>query len=177
MLTLTVQPKRLWDEKENRFRMSHEHPTTISLEHSLISISKWESKWHKAFLTDRKKTPEEMFDYVKCMTITKNVPEGVFYALAEADYTAISEYIENPMSASNIHSGAVKSKKKSRDVMTSDLIYYYMVAGQIDWQAQTWHLNRLLKLIEIYALKQEESNRESKKGRAKSPSVHKPHKH
>lgn len=171
MLTLVITPRRLWDERSNKF-VKLDKETTIVLEHSLVSISKWEARWHKAFLADRKKTSEEMIDYIRCMTITKNVNPLVYNTLTDEQFQQIADYIEDPMSAAVVHGG--KKKTNKREVLTSDMIYYYMVAAQIDWQAQTWHLNRLLKLIEIYGIKQEENERDAKakQGKYKKPSKH-----
>mgnify|MGYP007069997680 CR=1 FL=1 len=102
----------------------------LSLEHSLVSISKWESKWHKAFLKKENKTRAEMLSYIKCMTLTQNVPEIVYSGLTEANYDEIAKYIDDPMTATwfNEENGP---KGRRGEVVTSELVYYWMIAQQI----------------------------------------------
>ena len=128
--------------------------TVIHLEHSLISISLWESKWHKPFLSQlpsHKKTDEEMLDYIRCMCLDKHVDPVIFNMIDPDNLKAIKEYIDDPMTAttfSNIQQGP-----PSREIITSEIIYYWMVANQIPFECQKWHLNRLLTLIQVCSIK------------------------
>lgn len=147
-----------WDEVKQEFV----EPKTkeLQLEHSLISISKWESKWHKAFLSKTDKTEEEIFDYIKCMTLTPNVDPAVFDHLTTANINAIKKYIDDPMSATVIISQ--NNKGTSHETVTSELIYYWMIALNIPPEYQKWHLNRLLKLIEVCNVKNTPPKKRSK---------------
>ena len=151
MLEITV-PKReeLYNERTNTFH-STDRDYTISLEHSLVSVSKWESRHHKPFLSDDKKTNEETLDYVRCMTITQNVPDSVYYCLTEDNMVAINNYIEDSMTATTFRSLSKKTSKK--ETLTSELIYYWMIYYDIPATYQKWHLNRLLTLIRICNIK------------------------
>lgn len=157
MITITIpkqDKKEFWDPIKEEFILKKEIPeTTITLEHSLVSISKWESKWKKAFLKECEKTPEEVFDYIKCMTIESDIPDEVYENIPVDEMTKIKEYIEDKMSATCIQNKQESGQKKSKDVITSELIYYWMVANQIPFECQNWHLNRLLTLIQICSVK------------------------
>lgn len=145
MLKIVVPPVEEYDEKENKF--IYGEPVTITLEHSLVSISKWEAKWHKPFLSSNDKTVEETLDYIKCMTLTQNVKDDVYYRLDRETFKQITDYIHDPMTATTIHS--TSNKPGGREVITSELIYYWMVAFEIPFECQKWHLNRLLMLIQV----------------------------
>ena len=134
-----------WDESKNEF--VEPKCKTLQLEHSLVSISKWESKWKKAFLSKNAKTYEETIDYIKCMTLTQNVDPDVYNHLTEDNMRQINEYIEDSMTASVVYEP--ENKGGSRDVITSELIYYWMISLQIPVEFQKWHLNRLLSLIKV----------------------------
>jgi hypothetical protein len=149
MLTITVPEKEWYDEIEGQFYTVKEQ--TLQLEHSLVSLSKWESKWCKVFLNKQAKTDEETLDYIKCMTITQNVKPEVYLALSPSNVKQIQEYIEAPMTAtyfSNTQSGP-----QSREQITSELIYYWMIALNIPFECQKWHLNRLLTLVRVCNIK------------------------
>ena len=125
---------------------------TVTLEHSLVSISKWESKWHKAFLRKQKKTDEETRDYVRCMSVYDDVSPNILIGLTDENISQINAYIEDSMTAtyiSDIHKGA----GTNRDTVTSELIYYWMIAFNIPAAYEKWHLNRLLTLIKICDIK------------------------
>ena len=143
MLTITIPAIEAWDEKHEIF--VYTKAQTIRLEHSLVSISKWESKWHKPFLPDEKKTNEEMLDYFRCMTITQNVDENLYACIPPEKVQEISDYIENPMSATVFYDKHTAPRRKER--ITSEKIYFWMVINGIPFECQTWHLNRLMNLI------------------------------
>ena len=149
MLEITVPAAEMFDESTQEFIESKEQ--TLQLEHSLVSLSKWESKWHKAFLSKREKTFEETMDYIRCMTITKNVDPSVYFNLSKENIEAINRYIEDPMTATYIAedpNGSIGG-----DVVTSELIYYWMISLNIPQEYQKWHLNRLLSLIKVCNVK------------------------
>lgn len=134
---------------------------TLQLEHSLVSLSKWESKWRKAFLGKQDKTDEEILDYVKCMTLTQNVNPEVYNHLTAENYKQINEYIEAPMTATCFADDC--QGRNSREVVTSELIYYWMIAYNIPVDFQKWHLNKLLTLIRVCNVKSSSPKRMSKR--------------
>lgn len=149
MLQITIPSVELWDEFKQEFIVVKEQ--TLQLEHSLVSLSKWESKWNKAFLSAKAKTTEETIDYIRCMTITKNVDPIVYNFLTDDNISKINQYIEAPMTATYISNDG--SDKTSREVVTAELIYYWMIAYNIPFECQKWHLNRLLTLIKVCNVK------------------------
>lgn len=149
MLEITVPAAEMFDESKQEFIELKEQ--TLQLEHSLVSLSKWESKWHKAFLSKREKTFEETIDYIRCMTITKNVDPSVYFNLSKENIEEINRYIEDPMTATYIADDPNGSV--SGDVVTSELIYYWMISLNIPQEYQKWHLNRLISLIKVCNVK------------------------
>ena len=147
-----------WDEERQEF--VDPQVKTLQLEHSLVSLSKWESKWHKAFLSKKDKTEEEIFDYVKCMTLTQNVDPSVYDHLTVDNVNQIKAYIEDPMTATVINTNS--SDKSNKETVTSELIYYWMIALNIPSEYQKWHINRLLKLIEVCNVKNSPPKKRSK---------------
>lgn len=138
----------MFNEKTGEFFNTKEQ--TLQLEHSLVSLSKWEAKWNKAFLTKEQKTPEQVLDYIRCMTITQNVDPDIYNALTDENIEAINKYIEAPMTATSFYD---KGAKKSNETVTSELIYYWMIALNVPMECQRWHLNRLLTLIRVCNIK------------------------
>lgn len=161
MLELQVKATEFYDEEAGEF-------VTISaqilrLEHSLYSVAKWESKWKKAFLGGRKsdkKTPEEMLDYVRCMSLDENVNPLVFLCLTQDDMNKIDEYINDSMTATTINN---KNEKPSREIVTAEIMYYWLVAAQIPFECQYWHLNRLMTLVQVVNIKNQPPKKMSKK--------------
>lgn len=134
---------------------------TLVLEHSLVSISKWEAKWCKPFISKDPKTQEELLDYIRCMTVSNNVDPLVYMALNNEHVRQINEYIDAPMTATWF---SEKEKKgRSKEVITSELIYYWMTAFQIPFECQKWHINRLMTLIRICSIKNQPPKKMSKK--------------
>lgn len=151
MLSVTVPSFEYFDEKNERFGVTKE--TTLCLEHSLIAISRWESKWNTPFLGKANKTTEECMDYVRCMTINSNVDPIIYYGMTNGMFTKIDEYINQPMTAAWF-SDKEQNKKGSREIVTADLIYYWMISFQIPFDpCEKWHLNRLLTLIRVCNIK------------------------
>lgn len=147
MLTLTVPGQEFYDETKGKF--FHTKEQTLQVEHSLISLSKWESKWHKPFLNDKKKTNEETIDYIKCMSMTKGLDDDFYKSLPNDIIDQIDKYIENPMSATTIK----EPDSFSKDIITSEIIYYWMIELGIPFECQKWHLNRLIMLIRVCTIK------------------------
>ena len=159
MLQLTVPATEQWDEQKQEFIQTREQ--TLQLEHSLVSLSKWESKWNKPFLTKNEKTYEETLDYIKCMTIRRNVAPTVYTCLTNRHIEAVNEYIQAPMTATTFTES--QNKKYSREIVTSELIYYWMIALNIPVEeCQKWHLNRLLTLIKVCDIKNQPPKKMSK---------------
>lgn len=148
MLTITIPKTEQFDSDKQEFIYVKE--TKLTLEHSLLAIAKWESKWHKVFLGKEKKTQEEIIDYIKCMTITPNVDPNVYYALTEDNIKEIDSYINNPMSAISFPES---QNKRSREAITNELIYYWMISLNIPVEFEKWHINRLLTLIRLTSAK------------------------
>ncbi len=159
MLEITIPATELWDESTEEFITAKEQ--TLRLEHSLVSLSKWESKWCKPFLSKTNKTNEEIIDYVKCMTLTQNVPDEVYRCLTNDNIRKINEYIDAPMTATWFHEE--KNKGTNREQTTSELIYYWMIALNIPFECQKWHLNRLLTLIRVCNIKNQPPKKMSKR--------------
>lgn len=159
MLRITIPAVEQWDEAKQEFIYTKEQ--TLSLEHSLVSLSKWESKWCKPFLSKQEKNFEETLDYVKCMTITQNVDPEVYNYLTNENIKAINEYIESPMTAT--YFSDEKTSKTSREQVTAELIYYWMIAFNIPFECQKWHLNRLLTLIKVCSIKNQPPKKRSRK--------------
>ena len=159
MLKITIPSTKLWDEAKEVFMDSKEYE--LRLEHSLVSISKWESKWCKPFLTNKDKTNEEAIDYIRCMTITQNVDSMAYGLLNKKLMDEISAYIDSPMTATTFSKDSKKPSNKQ--IITSEVIYYWMVAFNIPWEAQTWHLNRLLTLVNICSIKNQPKKKVNRK--------------
>ena len=156
MLEILVPAKEFYDEDKNEF--SYSKATKLTLEHSLISLSKWESKWKKPFLSSDK-TIEETIDYIRCMTLTQNVPPEVYRSLSSENLQDVVAYIEDPMTATTI-SG--KKKTVKGETVTAELIYYWMVTLNIPFECQKWHLNKLITLVEVCSIKNQPQKKMSK---------------
>ena len=158
MLKITIPGGEYFNEETGEF--INIKGQTLELEHSLVSLSKWESKWHKPFLTKEEKTVEEITDYIRCMTVTPNVKNDTYTNLTNENIAEINAYIENPMTATTVYDDSKQGS--SREIITSELIYYWMIASNIPFECQKWHLNRLLTLIRICEIKNEPPKKMSK---------------
>lgn len=148
MLDIVIPEQEFFDEEKNEF--IYMKSISLKMEHSLISVSKWESKWHKAFLSKRERSSEETLDYFRCMTINQ-VDPVVFNWLSAENIDQIVSYINEPMTA--VYIAPDEEKGHSRDTTTSELLYYYMIALGIPFECEKWHLNRLLSLIHVCQIK------------------------
>lgn len=148
MLRIVIPPFERFDDDKDEFITSKGQ--TLQLEHSLVSLSKWESTWCKPFLEKGNKTRIESIDYIRCMTLTQNVDPIVFLGITDENIRQVTEYIEAPMTAtvfSNTHKGG------NREIITAEIIYYLMITANIPFECQKWHLNRLLTLINVCNIK------------------------
>ena len=159
MLTIYVPASEQWDELKQEF--INTKAQELRLEHSLVSLSKWEAKWQKPFLSKSGIEPEEMLDYVRCMTLTQNVSPLVYTHLTTENIKQIKEYIDSPQTATTFHN--LDQHAKTGEIITSELIYYWMVSLQIPFECEKWHLNRLLTLIKVCSVKNEPAKKMSKK--------------
>ena len=157
MLELEVKGAEFYNEATNEF--IYLAPITLRLEHSLVSISKWESKWKVPFLSENEMTTEQAIDYVKCMTINQNVDPNVYSALKPEDFKKIEEYIAEEKTATTFRKN---NNPPSRQVVTSELIYFWMTSYNIPIECQKWHLSRLLTLIRIASIKNQPEQKMSK---------------
>lgn len=145
MLTIVIPGRELYMSDTNTFVTIDEHK--LKLEHSLISLYKWESKWHKSFINTVNKTVEETVDYVKCMTVTQNVDSMVYECLTTENFKAINDYINNPMTATTFSDD--NTQKKNRKIITAEVIYARMFMAGIPLECEKWHLNKLLTLLRV----------------------------
>lgn len=150
MLEIIIPAQELWDEENERFVQTKEYK--LQMEHSLLSISKWESKWERNFIEDENtKTNAQMLDYFRCMTITQNIPFEAYYYLTDENLNDIKDYLSKSMTATVIKRADIKGGRGrgSKQVITSELIYSWMVSLEIPFECQKWPINRLLTLIEV----------------------------
>lgn len=149
MLKIKIQKRECWDSINEKFVYIPE--TTLELEHSLFSISKWEAKWEKSFFLKEPKTSEETIDYIKMMSLN-DVDPIVFNNITKDVFKKIEDYINMPMTATKINSRTINNKE-SKSYMTSEIIYYYMVTLNIPLECEHWHINRLITLIRVCSIK------------------------
>lgn len=159
MLQITIPAGEMYDERNQTFISIKEQ--ILQLEHSLISLSKWESKWCKSFLSNPDKNLEETIDYIRCMTLNNNVDSNVYLFLTNENIKEINEYIAAPMTATYFSED--KTGRKNNEIITSELIYYWMIAQNIPVDFQKWHLNRLLTLIRVCNIKNSPPKKHSKR--------------
>lgn len=150
MLSIKVNESEIYDEANNEF--IYVKAQTLLMEHSLISISKWEKKYHKPFLHNVDKfTPDEQLYYFKCMTITQNVDDMAYRCLGKKNIRKINEYINDPMTATTF---TLPNGPNRRDIITNEVIYYRMLKFGIPFECEKWHLNHLLTLIKVCSVKE-----------------------
>lgn len=149
MLVLHFDEKEYYNEKENRI---YEIPSEdLKLEHSLASVSEWESKWKVPFLGDKDKTPEQTEDYVRCMTISEVSDSSIYDRLTASHIKQVEQYINDKMTATKIH--RIGPQAPSREIITAEVIYYWMIQAGIPFECDKWHLGKLITLIEVCSAK------------------------
>lgn len=158
MLTVKVDETEFYNEETSEFVSVKGR--TLTLEHSLVSLSKWESKWEKPFLGKAPKTREETADYIRCMTIDKSVPDNVYLAINDVQIKQIVDYIDSKMTATTFSD--ISKTKVSNEIITSEIIYYWMISLNIPFECEKWHLNRLLTLIHVCSIKNTPSKKMSR---------------
>lgn len=160
MLYITIEADEIFDEVKNEFISVKQ--TKLQLEHSLVSIAKWESIWHKSFLENVERlTPEEYLSYIKCMTMTQNVDPEVFNHLSVKNLQEIQGYINDPMTATVINNRKQEQQQKHQ-VVTAELVYCWMLELNIPVEFQKWHFNRLMMLIQVCSIRQAPPKKKSK---------------
>lgn len=150
MLRITIEDDELFDDEKQEF-VNGPVLAVIDLEHSLISVSKWESKHQKPFLAKGEKTSDEIFDYLKAMIMTPDVDPDILYRCSQKNIDAIQQYIDSPQSATTF--GNMPNRRGPGETITSELVYYWMVQFNIPFECQEWHINRLFSLIRICNIK------------------------
>ena len=164
MLKIVIKSKEHYDEDRNVFFMFPAKDTQLTLEHSLLSISKWEEKWHKPFLNDEQLTEEQTLDYIRCMCVnpsSDSVDMMLLLNLSEENVKEINNYIANKMTATFFNDKDIK-KKSDKRIVTNELIYYWMTAYQIPFSCEKWHINKLLTLIKVCNAENEAANEKAK---------------
>lgn len=167
MFKIKFSDYEVYNEQTNEF-IQIKNDTVLNLEHSLVSISKWEAKYKKPFISDVQKTREELIYYVKCMVLTQNVSDDIYNLLTDEHFMLINEYIGDNMTATTFFTAnksfnAQPVQQPKKQVITSELIYYWMISCEIPFECQKWHLNRLLTLIRICNIKNSSGNKMNKK--------------
>ena len=160
MLKITIPAEEYWDEKHQQF-VTFES-VTICLEHSLVSISKWEMKWKKPFLGIEEKTAEELLDYYKCMTITQNVPDSVYNRFTRKEHKQVEEYLKDPMTATWFSEDKNKKGRAGMKIITNERIYAWMAECGIPFSCEKWNINRLLTLIRVVNIDNQPSKKMGK---------------
>lgn len=160
-LLLSIQISEDYDEEKDEFV---EERIEIRLKHSLASLSKWEMIWGVSLIGTEDKTLEQQYSYLECMCLTPNVAPEVFRNITDEQQIQIRDYIEGKHSATWF--SKEPPKPRNNETITSELIYYWMSAFRIDWEAQYWHLNRLITLIKIFSVKADNMpQKQSSRGR------------
>ena len=164
MLELKIPEVEYFDEDAEEFFTLD--IGTLQLEHSLVSLAKWESKWHEPFIqyTEEDRSIDKMLDYVRCMTLTEGVDPRFYQVLPMSALKEINDYINEPMTATWFRE---TGQRKSREIVTAEIIYYWMIALEIPFECQYWHLNRLLTLIRVCNEKNQPKKKMSKTDRAR----------
>ncbi len=158
---ITVPEQEFFNSETNEFYTIKS--TTFKIEHSLVAISKWEAKWHVAFLDDKvEKTNEMMIDYIRCMTISQNVDPNIYYYLPQSVMKEINDYIEDPMTATTFNDFNRQHGGRG-EFVTNEIIYYWMIAQNIPLECEKWHLNRLMTLIRVCSEKNKDPKKMSKR--------------
>lgn len=169
-IIIPEQHYELFDEVKEEFLPPIDiKETKIQLEHSLISLKKWEQRWHKPFLGKSDQlTYEELLDYIRCMTLSHGMDPEIYKYIPKNTIEEIVEYIKDPMTATWFSNNELTgAQKNSREVITAEIIYYWMIALSIPVEFQKWHLNQLLTLIKVVNIKNSKPKKKDKNSAAK----------
>jgi hypothetical protein len=158
MLELVIGSAEFYDEEKELF--VQRGGAVVQLEHSLVSLSKWESIWEVPFLSKESKTSEQIISYIECMNLTPDLPEGFFSRLSEDNYSEINAYIEKKSSATWFNDSP--AGRRNSETITSELIYYWLVTFQIPFEVETWNLNRLFTLVKVCNAKNQKPKKQSR---------------
>lgn len=150
MLQIEIPYQEFYNEVTGEF--DYVEPCTLNLEHSLISLSKWESKWKKPFMTEQGYTRDEIVDYIRCMTLNQKVDPKVYHTLTQNDIAKVKNYITDPSTATKVYDYR-PNKGQKREIYTSEVIYSQMISLGIPFCCEKWHLNRLLMLIKVCSVR------------------------
>lgn len=161
MLKITIPKAESFDEGTSEFVVYPE--VVLSLEHSLFTLSKWESKWEKPYLGREPKTDEQTLDYIRCMS-HEPIPDQTLLRLTNENFSEIGAYIEASMTATWFND---KNAKPSREIITAELIYYWMIQSNIPFECEHWHLNKLMTLIKVCSAKNAPPQKMSRQEAAK----------
>lgn len=173
MISIHIESKELWDDENDQFvYVGPKQPLDLELEHSLVSVYKWESKYHKSYLNTEDKTEEEALDYISMMVIGEyedKITINDLKVLSKEDIERITAYVKNPMTATTFSEDKELEKKKSKgrtlkdEIVTAEILYYYMTAMNIPFECERWHLNRLITLIRVCSIKNAPDDKKNKK--------------
>lgn len=161
MLEVHLPEREFFDEERSEFIVVK--PVTLKLEHSLLSISRWESKIHKRFLDKKDKTNSELLFYIKCMTINRDVPDEAYIDIPNDVIEKINEYIADPMTATTFSNHQTHPGRKSSEAVSSELVYFWMAQFNIPFECEKWPFNRLMTLINICSIKNQPPKKMSKR--------------
>lgn len=163
MLKIVIEGKERFDEETERF-IPPMKPHTLMLEHSLLSISKWESIYHKPFLSTDKNL-DMIKTYVKCMTLNQNIPDEVYEYLSADNINAVTDYMEDNATATwfSDKQGPHQNGRMNGEIITAEIVYYWMISLNIPTEFQKWHLNRLLTLIRVISIKNDPDSSKNRK--------------
>ena len=166
MLQIDVVMSEDFDETSQEFLTE---TRALTLEHSLVSLSKWESKYEKPFLSETEKTVDEIMDYITMMDLSPETPPEVYANITNEQYLDINKHINAKRTATWFNE--LETKKKSTQVVTSELIYYWLTSYEIPWEAQHWHLSRLFTLIKVFGAERSQHDTTNKKSRTSAESI------
>ena len=163
MLRIVIDGEEEWDSENEEF--VYPNRVVIKLEHSLVSLSKWESRFEKPFLSEDSKTTEELAGYVECMILDTDEPEKFVSMLTQEHVDRIQTYIDSKQTATWFNE---KPSAPNRQVITNEVIYYWLFSAGLDISCQHWHLNRLFTQLRVHSAHNEKANNGGKKKRLTS---------
>lgn len=163
MLVIEIEAQDYWDERNKQFITTPS--ARLELHHSLVTLSKWEEVWEKPFLSSEKKTQEETLSYIRMMCVTPDFPPELFSHLTQEHYNRINTYLDAKMSATWF--SEMPNQPRNREVITSEIIYFWMISLTIPFECQHWHLNKLFTLIKVCNEKNQQAQNKQGSGKRK----------